>query len=106
MKLLMKIINCGVIIGIIMIIAAIILHPLGKIILFGKFLEIGEGFYGYAFGGIDDYILLFWGGVILIIPRLLMHIKNNTLLKVFILLGIIFWGYVLFSGELRLIGCH
>ena len=102
----MKIINCGVIIGIIMIIAAIIRHPLGKIILFGKFLEIGEGFYGYAFGGIDDYILLFWGGVILIIPRLLMHIKNNTLLKVFILLGIIFWGYVLFSGELRLIGCH
>ena len=89
-----------------MIIASTILHPLGKIILFGSFIEIGEGFYGYAFGGIDDYILLFWGGVILIIPRLLLNIKNNTLLKIFIILGIIFWGYVLFSGELRLIGCH
>jgi len=106
MKLLKKIINWGFIIGIIMIIASTILHPLGKIILFGSFIEIGEGFYGYAFGGIDDYILLFWGGVILIIPRLLLNIKNNTLLKIFIILGIIFWGYVLFSGELRLIGCH
>ncbi len=105
MKLSKKIINWGFIIGIIMIIASIILHPLGMIILFGGFLEVGEGFYEYTFWGISDYILLFWGGFILIIPRLLVNIKKDMLLKVFILLGLIFWGYVLFSGELRMTGC-
>ena len=106
MKLLKKIINWLFIIGIIMITISIILHPLGMIIFFGRFLEIGEGFYGYVFWGIDDYILLFWGGVILVIPKLLTNIKNETLLKIFILLGLVFWGYILFSGELKLIGCH
>ena len=91
-----KAINILFKIGFIMVVASVILHPLGQIILFGGFKKT---FYNYSILGIYEYLILYWGGVLLVIPRLLWNIKSNAILKIFILLGLGFWGYFLYTGE-------
>ena len=85
--------------------AGILLHPLTKILLFGGFLEVGEGFTNKVIFGIGEYELLYWMGLILILTHFTISIKKDTTLKIFIALGLAFWGYILYTGELKLIGC-
>ena len=91
-------------IGVVMMCAGFLLHPLTKILLFGGFLEVGEGFTNKFFFGIGEYEFLYWIGLILILTHFTVSIKKDTTLKIFIALGLTFWGYILYTGELK-IGC-
>ncbi|MBQ8154403.1 MAG: hypothetical protein IJ069_12170 [Prevotella sp.] len=101
----MKITKILFYIGVVMMSAGILLHPLTKILLFGGFLEVGEGFTNKVIFGIGEYELLYWMGLILILTHFTISIKKDTTLKIFIALGLAFWGYILYTGELKLIGC-
>jgi len=101
----MKITKILFYIGVVMMCAGILLHPLTKILLFGGFLEVGERFTNKVIFGIGEYELLYWMGLILILTHFTISIKKDTTLKIFIALGLAFWGYILYTGELKLIGC-
>ncbi|MBP3775566.1 MAG: hypothetical protein J6I37_01125 [Prevotella sp.] len=101
----MKITKILFYIGVVMMCAGILLHPLTKILLFRGFLEVGEGFTNKVIFGIGEYELLYWMGLILILTHFTISIKKDTTLKIFIALGLAFWGYILYTGELKLIGC-
>jgi hypothetical protein len=47
---------------------------------------------------------LYWIGLILILTHFTVSIRKDTTLKIFIALGLAFWGYILYTGELK-IGC-
>ena len=98
-----KVINIIFCLGLLMLIYAVSIPIIHWVLLLsGVFTEI----HGYSILGIRILILLYWGGFLLILPKLIWGIKDITIFgKIIIITGILFIGYMFYSGEWK-IGCQ
>lgn len=61
--------------------------------------------YGYNILGISIFEWLYWGGFFLILPKMILELKDTpVILKLIIFFGILIIGYIFYTGELK-IGC-
>lgn len=97
-----KIINILFYLGILMLIMAVCIPMIQWILLLSLYYT---QIYGYNILGISIFRILYWGGFILILPKLIWELKTITIFtKVLLISGILFIGYLFYSGEWK-IGC-
>ena len=97
-----KIINIVFYLGILMLILAISIPIIQWILLLSLYYTQISG---YNILGISIFRILYWGGFILILPKLIWELKTITIFtKVLLISGILFIGYLFYSGEWK-IGC-
>ena len=98
-----KIINILFCLGIVMLLLAICIPIIQWMLLLSLyFTEI----YGYNILGISIFEWLYWGGFFLILPKMILELKDiPVILKLVIFFGILIIGYIFYSGELK-IGCR
>lgn len=97
-----KIINIVFYLGILMLILAISVPIIQWILLLSLYYTQISG---YNILGISIFRILYWGGFILILPKLIWELKTITIFtKVLLISGILFIGYLFYSGEWK-IGC-
>lgn len=98
-----KIINILFYLGILMLILAISIPIIQWILLLSLYYT---QIFGYNILGISIFRILYWGGFILILPKLIWELKTITIFaKVLLISGILLIGYLFYSGELK-IGCR
>lgn len=97
-----KTINILFYLGILMLILAISIPIIQWILLLSLYYT---QIFGYNILGISIFRILYWGGFILILPKLIWELKTITIFtKVLLIFGILFIGYLFYSGEWK-IGC-
>ena len=61
--------------------------------------------YGYSILGISVYTILYWGGLILILPKMILEIgKGRIIGNLLIIFVILLIGYIFYYGDIK-IGC-
>ena len=86
--------------GLLMIVLAIIIPIIQWWLLLSLyFTEI----YGYSILGISVYTILYWGGLILILPKMILEIgKGRIIGNLLIISAILLIGYIFYYGDIKI----
>jgi len=90
--------------GLLMIVLAIIIPIIQWWLLLSLyFTEI----YGYSILGISVYTILYWGGLILILPKMILETgKGRIIGNLLIISAILLIGYIFYYGDIKIGCCH
>ena len=90
--------------GLLMIVLAIIIPIIQWWLLLSLyFTEI----YGYSILGISVYTILYWGGFILILPKMILELgKGRIIGNLLIIFVILLIGYIFYYGDIKIGCCH